>query len=441
MNQLDFYILNTFHYPYIPAEEIGDSTWINFSNKYFDPIVGHQVYKEQLEISVAAEKFGFDGTLVNEHHSTAYGIQPAPNLTAMNIIARTSQIPVGVIGNAIPHHSNPIRVAEEVAMLDVISGGRVICGLVVGNGMEYYNQPINPVFARDRFWEAHDLIIKSWTQPGPFVWEGENYHIPNVNPWPTPLQRPHPPIWIPGAGSPETIRRSAELRYTYMTVYLAQETSAAIFRQYREEALRCGYEPDRRQMLAGLPIYVAETDAQAHREAKAHLSWLYNTGLRHPLHFFMPPGYTSPTGFSMMTRSTENPDARDLHSLSYEDLVRDRRILVGSPQTVASVLQEHYVEKMGVGGIIGAGGVFGPMPQWMVMKTMQMMSEEVFPLFRAPGAKPSYMLQERPCGQTNAERAFAFARVGRAKSEQADGDVVDLMAAHVPDYGVASSAG
>ena len=82
MNQLDFYVLNTFHYPHAPIPDDVESVWVDFSNKHFDPILGHQVYKEQLEISIAAERFGFDGTLVNEHHTSAYSIQPAPNLTA-----------------------------------------------------------------------------------------------------------------------------------------------------------------------------------------------------------------------------------------------------------------------------------------------------------------------------------------------------------------------
>jgi len=89
---------------------------------------------------------------------------PDPNVMASHIVARTKNIRVGIIGNALPLHGNPLRVAESVAMLDVISGGRIISGFVRGTGMEYHSMRSNPATSRERFWEAHDLIIKAWTE-------------------------------------------------------------------------------------------------------------------------------------------------------------------------------------------------------------------------------------------------------------------------------------
>jgi alkanesulfonate monooxygenase SsuD/methylene tetrahydromethanopterin reductase-like flavin-dependent oxidoreductase (luciferase family) len=89
-------------------------------------------------------------------------------------------------------------------MLDVITKGRVISGMVVGTGMEYFSYNVNPTFARERFHEAHELIVKAWTAEGPFAWEGTHYRFRYLNLWPKPYQKPHPPIWIPGSGSPET---------------------------------------------------------------------------------------------------------------------------------------------------------------------------------------------------------------------------------------------
>jgi alkanesulfonate monooxygenase SsuD/methylene tetrahydromethanopterin reductase-like flavin-dependent oxidoreductase (luciferase family) len=441
MNRLDFYLFNTFHYPYIPPVEEIPSTWVTLSNTHCDPKLAYEIYKENLEICVAAEKFGFDGVLVNEHHVTAYSLQPAPNLTAMNIIARTSRIPVGMIGNALPLYANPIRVAEEVAMLDVISGGRVICGFVLGTGMEYLSQPINPAFARERFWEAHDLIIKAWTQPGPFVWEGDNFHIANVNPWPRPLQQPHPPIWIPGIGSLDTVRKCAELRYHYMTVYSPQWFAKLMFDGYRKAANEFGYEASPKQISAAVPTYVAETDEQAHREAKAHLTWLYHIGLRHPAHYHIPPGHSSKASFTSFIGARMKYGIKDHEHLSYEELIKDRYIIVGSPQTVARIYQEEYVEKLGVGGIIGAGGVFGPMPQWMVMKNMQIMAEEVMPLFREAGGQPDYMKRPPAIGATSSERAAARGAT-TAPMVKLDGvpRAVDTRVAHVPEV-IANAGG
>jgi alkanesulfonate monooxygenase SsuD/methylene tetrahydromethanopterin reductase-like flavin-dependent oxidoreductase (luciferase family) len=415
MNTLDFYVFNTIHYPYVPSNDAegANSKWVTLSNKYFDARLAHQIYTSALNISVAAERFGYDGTLVNEHHCTAYSLQPAPNLTAMNIVARTTEIPVGMIGNALPLFANPVRVAEEVAMLDVISGGRIISGFVVGTGMEYFSQPINPAFSRDRFWEAHDLILRAWTEPGPFAWEGDNFHIPSVNPWPLPLQKPHPPIWIPGIGSMETIRKCAEKRYHYMTVYTPRWFAKFNFDAYKKYAREeFGYEPSPKQMSATVPVYVAETDEQAHREVKAYLSWLFNTGLRHPEHYHVPPGYATKESFVNFLGARMKHGLKPHCELSYDELVKDRYIVVGSPQTVTEILAKEYVEDLGVGGIIGVGSHFGPMPEWMVMKNMQITAEEVIPHFREAHGQPSYKMQKRAMGTTHAEQA---AEIGRPK--------------------------
>src|SRR5205814_8511088 len=89
-------------------------------------------------------------------------------------------------------------------MLDLMSSGRFISGFVRGIGIEQYSTNTNPVLNRERFEEAHDLIVKAWTQPGPFRWEGKHYEFRYVNPWIFPLQKPHHPICIPGIGSRTT---------------------------------------------------------------------------------------------------------------------------------------------------------------------------------------------------------------------------------------------
>ena len=219
MNKLQFYSLMFMPYPFIPPAEDLPSTWVNLPNTLYDPKVGHRLYNEYLELNVLTEKLGYDGVLVNEHHQTAYGTMPSPNIMASYIIAKTERIKVGVIGNALPLHGNPMRIAEEIAMLDVISGGRIISGFVRGTGNEYFSYGIDPSTSRDRFWEAHDLIMKAWTEPGPFAWDGKYFHLPYVNPWPQPLQKPHPPIWLPGFASLETIDEAAKRHYTFMQVF------------------------------------------------------------------------------------------------------------------------------------------------------------------------------------------------------------------------------
>jgi hypothetical protein len=219
-----------------------------------------------------------------------------------------------------------------------------------------------------------------------------------------------------------------------MTVYSPQWFAKLMFDAYRKAAEEFGYEASPKQMSAAVPTYVAETDEQAHREAKAHLTWLYHVGLRHPAHYHVPPGHSTKASFTNMMGARMKYGLKEHEHLSYEELVKDRYIIVGSPQTVAQIYHEEYVEKLGVGGIIGAGGVFGPMPQWMTMKNMQIMAEEVMPLFRGTDGKPSYMLEEAPIGQTNAERA---ARQGEVTKPlvRIDGlsEPVDIRTAHLPE--------
>src|SRR5215510_13375573 len=149
--------------------------WVTCPNELYDPQVGHELYNTYLDELVYAEEVGFDGVCVNEHHQNAYGNMPSPNLIASILARQTETIRIAVVGNALPLYNPPTRVAEEFAMIDCISGGRLIAGMVVGGGPEYYSNGLNPAEARGRFSEAVDLIIRCWTEPGPFQWNGRYY--------------------------------------------------------------------------------------------------------------------------------------------------------------------------------------------------------------------------------------------------------------------------
>lgn len=270
MNEMQFFHFGLMPYPFIPPGSEIESTWVTLSNAHYDPKVGARLYKEYLDQAVLAEKLGYDGTCVNEHHQNAYGTMPDPNVMGSQIVARTSRIPVGIIGNALPLHDNPVRVAEAVAMLDVLSEGRIVSGFVRGTGMEYHSMRANPAYSRERFWEAHDLILKAWTDDGPFAWKGKHYDIPYVNPWPKPYQQPHPPIWLPGTGSVETITEAAKRRYPFMMVFAPLSFTKINYEMYRNAANEAGYEPSPEQLAFCVPTYVAETDEIAHAEAREH---------------------------------------------------------------------------------------------------------------------------------------------------------------------------
>ena len=210
-------ILNFTLMPYrpmdIPASKQHRSAWVVLPNTFYDPELGAQEYESYIDMLAESETLGFDGVCVNEHHQTAYGLMPAPNLIASALIQRTKRAKLSIVGSLVPL-LNPIRGAEEYAMLDVMSGGRLIAGLMRGIPHEYVAYNIPPAESWSRQKEATQLIIRAWTEPEPFGWEGEHFQFRQVSIWPRPLQKPHPPLWFGGFGE-ATYRRVAELGSGY----------------------------------------------------------------------------------------------------------------------------------------------------------------------------------------------------------------------------------
>ena len=210
------------------------SSWVTLSNRHYDPVVGHTLYHQYLDQLEYAEKLGWDGLCVNEHHQNCYGTMPSPNVMAAMLVRRTSRAKIAILGNGLPLRENPLRLAEEIAMLDVVSGGRVISGFVRGIGPEYFSLAVNPTHSRERFYEAAELILRAWTEEGPFPFDGRFYRYPYVNPWPRPLQKPHPPVWCPSQGSTETVEWAAQRRFPYLMVFTPIKRIAQIYAEYRE---------------------------------------------------------------------------------------------------------------------------------------------------------------------------------------------------------------
>jgi alkanesulfonate monooxygenase SsuD/methylene tetrahydromethanopterin reductase-like flavin-dependent oxidoreductase (luciferase family) len=369
-------------YPYLPDDfdTAYESTSLTYPNANFDPSLGRALYARYLDELEYADQLGFDGIAVNEHHQSAYGLMPSPNLMAAALTRRTSRARIMVLGNAIGIRGNPLRVAEEIAMLDLMSGGRVDSGFVRGIGWEYFGHSINPTKSRSRFNEAHDLILKAWTSPEMFSWYGENYEYRYVNIWPRPLQEPHPPIFIPGAGSTETMKFCAERRYTYMSVYAPARIVRRWFDGYRQAAADLGYVADPEKIAFSVPIYVADTDEKAHAEGRPAIEWLYHKGLRQTAQMVTPPGYMSPGSLRGVLAS----GMRGFGVSSYEDLLAQGQAVVGSPSSVAKRLGELYDDLGGFGQIIGLFAI-GPSTHEQVTRSAELFATEVMPVLRPLG--------------------------------------------------------
>lgn len=382
---MEFHYFHLMPWPFLPADfDSRPSAWVTLSNRNYDPKRGHRLYNEYLDELEYAETLGFDGLAVNEHHQNAYGTMPAPNLMAAALVRRTKKAKIAILGNAIALRDHPLRIAEEIAMLDVLSGGRIISGFVRGIGCEYFSLGVNPTHSRDRFYEAHELILRAWTEAGPFSFEGEHFRVRYANIWPRPLQQPHPPVWLPSQGSTETIHFAARRRYPFVTVFTPYAQARRFLQEYEAEAERAGLPASPKQLGFAAPTYVAPTDAQARREAKPHFLWLFRRGLKIPPHFLVPPGYLSEDSLRRFLSLGLKPPSE----LSFDELQEQGYVLVGSPRTVRDRLAE--IEKdLGIGLFIG-GGRIGDMTHGKAMRSAELFAREVIPHFRRkPKKRPS----------------------------------------------------
>jgi alkanesulfonate monooxygenase SsuD/methylene tetrahydromethanopterin reductase-like flavin-dependent oxidoreductase (luciferase family) len=381
---MKFYMMHLMPYADLDLDydKTYNSAWITLPNSYYDPKKGAKLYNRYLDELEYADQLGFDGVCVNEHHQNAYGLMPQPGVMAGALARRTKKVKIAILGRALPLLNNPVTVAEEFAMVDNITEGRFIAGFVRGIGAEYHAWSSNPADSHDRFHEAHDLIVRAWTETGPFAFEGKHYHFEYVNLWPRPYQTPHPPIWIPSQGSSETIEWAShpDRRYTYLQTFTPVAMLAKYMQMYKDMANHQGYEATEDQLGWSVPIYVGETDDIARREAKPHIENFLNKFLRMPKEMLLPPGYLSLK--SMMGVMQAKSAIGGQQTI---DTVMDKGMFIcGSPETVRQKLAEYH-------GQIGFGHLlallqFGTLPAELTRKSMELYATEVMPYLRANAA-------------------------------------------------------
>jgi len=187
--------------------KIGNELPYPLPKKYFKPDIAARTYAEHLEAWEELDHLGYDGVGFNEHHCSPYGLMNSPNLLAAAAAQRTKRLKLLIYGNLLPLHE-PLRLAEELAMLDCMSNGRLISGFARGIPREYQVHNVPLAQSRARFEEAFDIILSAWTEEV-FSYRGEFWSYEDVAMWPRPVQQPHPPIWMPVVGSKESIEFAA----------------------------------------------------------------------------------------------------------------------------------------------------------------------------------------------------------------------------------------
>jgi alkanesulfonate monooxygenase SsuD/methylene tetrahydromethanopterin reductase-like flavin-dependent oxidoreductase (luciferase family) len=354
-------------------------------SNYFDPAVGSSNYQEHIDEMAYCEELGFDGVVFNEHHYSAYGTMPSPNLIAAALSQRTNRMRIGVLGNILPLRSHPVRVAEEYAMLDCLTGGRLIAGFVRGVPAEYIWYNVNPDESRGRFEEAYELILTAWTEP---VWtyKGRFFELEDCALWPRPLQQPHPPIWV-AARSAESLEWCASKRLPVAQVYSTTAQIEDTFGYYRKVALGDGWQPTPQHFILTRHIFVGESDEEARRIAEPALRYFFTLSARGFNEAVneraadrerLSAALNTQRSFSYFRE--ENRPRIDFSQLSWEDLLDSGYLLAGSPETVTRQLRDQTAQ-VGAGHFMGMFHI-GNLAHEQVLRSLERFSQEVIPAFR-----------------------------------------------------------
>jgi alkanesulfonate monooxygenase SsuD/methylene tetrahydromethanopterin reductase-like flavin-dependent oxidoreductase (luciferase family) len=231
---------------------------------YYNKAAGHQGFKNAIEEIQAAEDLGFDWVSFSEHHYGFGGLTPVTAVPAAWIAAHTKTIKIAIMGPVLAI-SNPVRTAEEIAMVDNISDGRVIVGLLRGTPNEFLVYNVNPGETRERAAESMALILKCWTEPQPFIWEGRHFRYRMVSVWPQPLQDPYPATYVLGYHH-ESIETAAKHRLGMGVSFHLPEVFAPAIEHYKARCAFYGWEPTPEHIIYRGRLHIAESDKQAEEE-------------------------------------------------------------------------------------------------------------------------------------------------------------------------------
>jgi alkanesulfonate monooxygenase SsuD/methylene tetrahydromethanopterin reductase-like flavin-dependent oxidoreductase (luciferase family) len=331
-------------------------------------------------------RLGFDGVAVSEHGQCSYDMVPNPSLPAA-VLANTIRqedldTALVVIGKSLGKTKEPLRVAEEYAVLDYMSGGRLVAGFPMGLSYDAnINQGIPAIETRERFQEAQELVLKAWTSDRPFTWNGKYSQYAVVNPWPRPVQRPHPPVWIPGSGTPGTIARTLQSghAFAYLSLFGPTLTAKRIFGRFWETAEKLGKPANPYRVAFVQSCAVAETDERAEKEYGPHFEQAFRQCYGSiPAQFFALPGYVSRPGVEALIRDPGDFGIADrMRHITFEELLENQCVIVGSPATVRDRIAA-FVKEFRIGNLL----VFlhqGSMPHELVLKNIDMFAAEVLP--------------------------------------------------------------
>ncbi len=367
-------------YPYIPPLEDISSMRVNLPNGLFDPLKGRDLYKRYLDEYVIADELGLN-IMLNEHHSSVSAMNPAAPLMAAALARQTTNARIVILGNPVANREDPVRIAEEMAVIDCISGGRLECGCVRGVTFEIFAANTNPTQTNERLWEGVDMIIKAWTtRDGPFNYEGKFWHKRSINIWPRPFQQPRPRIWITGSNDVENIAKVAREGHVFATFLQPHDVVRSLFDLYRENYV-CNGLPGG---LAYMPlVYTGETEEDA-RKGAAELAWFLKT--KSEPQFRNPPGYVSVPFTVNAMKGTFAGRTDAIRTQGLDALMESGALVAGTPDSVVKQIRRFYDRVGGFDHFLMMQQA-GFLSHERTVKSMTLFAREVYPRIREwPGS-------------------------------------------------------
>ncbi len=339
------------------------------ASRHFDSAYGQSSLEESYELFSLADDIGFDWVTVAEHHYHARQLTSNPITMAAVIAERVKRARIGVLGVTLPLH-NPIRVAEDLALLDNMCGGRLFVGFFRGVPNEFMTYGTNPEESRERLYEGLDLVRKAWTEPEPFGWEGRYYRHRTVSIWPQPMQKPFPRILVTGT-TPETATYAAQQDFDIGIAFQTVELAAEQTRIYIEAGAAAGRELTGANVLFRHFAYIADTDEQALADCEQ-----YNHGSLAGV-LAPPPKKAAAFGAAMREVVTTG----NFGGVATMQTASPLPFFLGSPDTVAEQIRV-FEEATGIGRIeiVMSGDV---LPHELAMRSTRLFGEEVIPRVRA----------------------------------------------------------
>ena len=367
-----------------------DSAWVDAPWwEYGDANKVSDFYNWSIDELMLAARLGFDGIGTNEHHQNPYGFMCNPNLFGAILAKMTrdqglDDVALVQMGATLAATSPPIRIAEEYAVLDCISGGRLVAGVPLGLGCDAnISYGVTPMEQRERWREAIDLMLKAWTAKEFFAWNGKYYQLPKVNLWPRPMQDPHPPLLVPGAASSSTwdYCHDRNLPYAYLS-YFGGKSAYNVMDRFWERAAAKGRDANPYRASFLQLVGVAETDRRAEEEYAKHVEYFYHKLLHQPTYQIAPPGYSDYKSLLNVLKSGKNflqfgDLSIELKPLKAKDMIANEFVVIGSPATVRDKL-EAMARRLNVGHLMVVMQ-FGSMPHALANKNIELFGREVLP--------------------------------------------------------------